>query len=436
MRPASTDRLRAVPWRSLRADLALPAIERVLAGAAAEREIDRTLRAHRALSSGERTALVEAIFGVALWRRRLAVQAGSNDPRALLCALLRDLGDVEGDAAAALSGLAPTQAPGTRVSPAAMSSQVDMDARSDRSREPLTLAERWSLPDWLAALFERELGMPGAEAFAASICAPGPICLRANGLLCTREQLIAQLAREGVATRPAVLAQHGLVVTSARPNLLALPSYREGLFEVQDEGSQLVGALVGARPGDTVLDFCAGAGGKSLLLAADLGDRGEVIAHDVDEARLARLVSRAARAGATCIRTGPPAAADRVLVDAPCSELGTLRRGPDARWRSSEESAARMPALQRSLLDQAAPFARHLLVYATCTLRREENEDVALSFVRTHREFVRVPPSSCATDDGYFRCLPHLHGTDAFFAAVWERRSPLRPSASGARTGR
>ena len=400
-RPGALDRLREIPWAALRADLAVPALERVLAGAAAEREVDRTLRANRTLTSAERTALVEAIFGVALWRRRLGVHAGSHEPRALLCALVRELGGVERDSAAALCGLSPPV---------------------PRGREPVALADRFSLPDWLAALFVRELGEEDAAAFAAAICAPGPVCLRANTLRCTREELAARLAEEGVETRPAQLARHGLLVTTPRPNVLALPSYREGLFEVQDEGSQLLGALVEAAPGDTVLDFCAGAGGKSLLLAADLRGRGEVLAHDIDQSRLARLLTRAARAGAACIRTGPPAAADRVLVDAPCSELGTLRRGPDARWRIEEDSVAGLPSLQRALLSQAAPFARRRLVYATCTLRREENEDVALSFERAHREFVRVPPLLCATPAGFFRCLPHVHGTDAFFAAIWERR--------------
>ena len=393
------ERLRGLPWEALRVELALPAIERALAGAAAEREVDRALRSARDLDKRGRAALVEAIFGVALWRRRLAFQAGSTEPRLLLFALLRDLSARED--AAALCGV--TQEPARRPAPAA-------------------LADRFSLPDWLAALFVRELGNDFAAAFAEAICAPGPVCLRANRLCCSREDLAARLAAEGLTTRPTLLARDGLVVETPRPNLLGLASARAGLFEAQDEGSQLLGELVQAEPGETVLDLCAGAGGKSLQLAAQLQNRGAVIAHDIDEERLQRLARRAARAGASCIEVAAPREADRVLIDAPCSELGTLRRGPDARWRRSEAAAADLPALQTALLERAAPLARKRLVYTTCTLRREENEDVALAFERAHPEFLRRAPDLCPTTEGFFRCLPHLHDTDAFFAAIWERR--------------
>ncbi len=393
------ERLRGVPWEALRLDLALPAIERVLSGSAAEREVDRSLRSARDLDRPGRAALVEAIFGVALWRRRLAFHAGSPEARLLLFALLRDLAGRED--AGALCGVA--QEPPRRPAP-----------------EPL--ADRFSLPDWLSALFVRELGPEGAAAFAEAICAPGPVCLRANTLRCSREELAGRLTAEGLTTRLALLARDGLVVTTPRPNLLGLASARAGLFEAQDEGSQLLGELVAAEPGETILDLCAGAGGKSLQLAAHLQNRGAVIAHDPDQERLQRLARRAAKAFATCIEVAVPRESDRVLVDAPCSELGTLRRGPDARWRKGEAAAAGFPALQRALLERAAPLARNRLVYGTCTLRREENEDVALAFEQAHPEFLRQMPAVCPTSEGFFRCLPYLHDTDAFFAAIWDRR--------------
>jgi len=180
--------------------------------------------------------------------------------------------------------------------------------------------------------------------------------------------------------------------------------------EPQDEGSQLVGQLVEARPGETVLDLCAGAGGKSLQLAAQ---GATVFAHDISAQRLQRLRNRAVRAGATLIEIVPaPAAADRVLVDAPCSELGTLRRGPDARWRIDPGGLGAFPPIQRELLETAARCAQRRMVYATCTIHRAENEDVAARFDLAHPEFRR-------TRTEHF--LPHLHGTDGFFAAVWER---------------
>jgi 16S rRNA (cytosine967-C5)-methyltransferase len=383
------DRLRTVPWEALRPGIAVPAIARVLDGAPAEREIDRALRTHRELSADERAAVVEAIFGVGLWRRRLRWHAGSSDPAALLASLLRDLAGVPEPRALALADVAAL--PATRG-------------------PPERLADRWSLPDWLEAHLITELGEE-AEAFCATIAVPGPVCLRANRLLCTRDALAGRLARDGIATAPAARAPDALIVASSRPNLFGTASWREGWFEPQDEGSQLIGHLVGATPGDSVLDLCAGAGGKSLLLAAQ-GAR--VLAYDVDRERLERLRTRAARAhaGRAIEIVERPRAADHVLVDAPCSELGTLRRGPDARWLIDPRTLTSLPRLQRELLEAAAPLARKRLVYATCTIHRAENDGLAAAFERDHRKLRRVTT---------FRALPHRDGTDGFFAAVWEK---------------
>ncbi len=401
-------RLREVPWEALDVAAVLPAIARVLAGAPAERELERMLRGHRDFSREQRRAAAEAVFGVALWRRRLAWQAGisfpalsigaprphpgpiisngSDIPANLLACLIRDL--AEADLPEALDTAPPP-----------------------RRGEPERLADRWSLPDWLEQVLLEELG-PQAEEFCAAIAVPGPVCLRANRLLCTRELLAEALAADGIATRPAARAPDALVVETLQGNLFGSRAWREGLFEPQDEGSQLLGLLLEARPGETVLDLCAGAGGKSLLLAAE---RARVLAHDIDAERLARLRSRARRAHAQeRIEIVPaPAPADRVLVDAPCSELGTLRRGPDARWRIDPTKLATLPQTQRALLETAAPLARVRLVYATCTIACRENEEVAESFERAHPELRR------ARD--FWRTLPHSDGTDGFFAAIWDR---------------
>ena len=378
-----------MPWQALRADVALPAIAAVLQGEPAEREVDRALRTHGELGRDARAAAVEAIFGVALWRRRLLWQSGSASPPDLLASLLRDLGGVPDERIPALTGAAPRRA---------------------KAGPPPRLADRWSLPDWLEAHLLRELG-DAAESFCAAIAVPGPVCLRANRLLCTRSELASRLAGEGVDTVPAARAPDALFVRTPQPNLFGTRAWREGFFEPQDEGSQLLGHLVGAGPGETVLDLCAGAGGKSLLLAAQ-GAR--VFASDVDRERLERLRTRARRAradGRIEIVDGPRAA-DWVLVDAPCSELGTLRRGPDARWRIDPRLLTNLPRLQRELLEIAAPLAAKRLVYGTCTVNRAENENVASAFDRAHPELQRV-----AT----WRTLPHVDGTDGFFAAVWDR---------------
>jgi len=415
---ASEVRIRSVPWRALRR-LALelePALELVLGGHPAERVVDRFLRDHRGLGREGREAAAEAIFGVGLWRRRLAWHAtagaerdGGLPPLALLAALVRDLGGVAPGEAEEIAGLRP----GALRAP---------------TSPPSDPATRFSLPDWLWETLVREAGAE-AEALADALNLPGPICLRPNLLRSSPQALAARLAGEGVATRPGELVTSALLVTSGRPNVLGLASHRDGLFEVQDEGSQLVAALLDAQPGEAVLDLCAGAGGKTLQLAAAVGASGTVHATDIDAGRLARLRTRAARAGASGIvrvhgASPPPGlSVDRALVDAPCSELGVLRRGPDLRFRLDPKSFDRLPPLQLALVARAAAHVRPggRLVYATCTLRREEDETVALAFERAHPEFVRA--TDARTCGGFVRTWPHRHGCDGFFAAAWQRAS-------------
>jgi 16S rRNA (cytosine967-C5)-methyltransferase len=408
---AATDRLGEVPWSALRG--LAPALDaplaEILSGSPAERVLDRFLRSRRDLGREARAAVAEALFGVGLWRRRLAWHAGpAAGPRLLLGALLRDLAGVEG--ADAILGLPPGSLPPPRPPPPG-------------------LADLFSVPDWLAEAVAREAG-PDAERLADALDRPGPIALRTNLLRTTPASLAARLRDEGVATRPGRLAPACLLVESPRPNLLTLPSFREGLFEVQDEASQLVAALVGARPGDSVLDACAGAGGKTLALAAAVGGSGRVHAADPDEGRLARLRVRAARAGACGLVEVHGAAAppdllvDGALVDAPCSELGALRRGPDLRWRIDPASFAALPALQLEILEAAAAHVRPggRLVYATCTFRREEDEEIALRFERAHPAWRRAAAAvdpSVVTAEGFVRTWPHRDGSDAFFASIW-----------------
>ncbi|WP_205525439.1 RsmB/NOP family class I SAM-dependent RNA methyltransferase [Pyxidicoccus trucidator] len=396
--------------------MASEAIAQVLAGSAAERVLDRTLRDHRHLSRGQRQALKEAVFNVGLWRRRLGFLLGRDDatPPFLLYALLHGLAGVPAPEAAALAGV------GEGPPPVLVTGEAP------------TLALRASLPDWLADHFARELG-PEAEDFCAHLNVPGPITLRANPLRTSRDALAERLRSEGVTTRPGSWSPLALLVEGPRPNLYGLPSLREGLFEVQDEGSQLLGLLVEARPGETVLDLCAGAGGKTLLLGAEMKDAGRLMAHDPDPERLDRLLQRAARAGLTRVQVlrSPPSpnlGADRVLVDAPCSELGSLRRGPDLRFHSGPEVLAHFPPLQQDILQHAGDLVRPggRLVYATCTVNRAENEDIVTAFLASRPEFRLVRPgagwlpAACVRDEFLF-VAPHRHGTDAFFAAVMER---------------
>ncbi|MDY7229024.1 RsmB/NOP family class I SAM-dependent RNA methyltransferase [Hyalangium rubrum] len=395
------------------APLAADAIARVLAGTPAERVLDRTLREHRALSREQRQALKEAVFNVGLWRRRLGFLLGQLDAPAplLLHALLHGLAGVPSDEASRLAGVAVPP----RLSPG----------------EPPSLALRASLPDWLADHFAREWGAE-ADDFCAHLNVPGPISLRVNTLRTSREALAERLRAEGVETRPGLWSLLALRVEGARPNLYGLGALQEGLLEVQDEGSQLLGLLVEARPGETVLDLCAGAGGKTLQLGAAMENQGRLLAYDPDAERLDRLMRRCSRAGLSNVQVlrAPPAdlRVDRVLVDAPCSELGSLRRGPDLRFLKTPSVLEEFVPVQRELLARAGDLVRPggRLVYATCTVNHAENQDLVAHFLRLRPDYQLAPPGpgwlrpECI-QDGFLLCSPHRQGTDGFFAAVLER---------------
>jgi 16S rRNA (cytosine967-C5)-methyltransferase len=316
------------------APLLVPALEAVLEGGRAERVLDRLLRAHRDFSATDRQLAAESVFGVALWRRRLRTAQGLEASALRLLAGLAALGNAP-DAARS-------------VDPAV---RLELDP-------PQSLADRYSLPDWLAATLVAEVGDEAPE-LADALNLPGPIALRANLAKLSRDALAARLRSEGVETRPGPHAPTCLLVETRTPNLWGLPSWRAGLFEVQDEGSQLLGHAVHARPGETIVDLCAGAGGKTLLLAAAVGPQGRVHAYDVDVARLERLRQRVVRAGLLNVTIHaqplpPDLRADAVLVDAPCSETGALRRGPDLRWHLDPSTFPALEALQRALLERGA----------------------------------------------------------------------------------
>jgi 16S rRNA (cytosine967-C5)-methyltransferase len=406
---STTARLEGIAWHSLGplVPALLETLRRVLSGQSAERELDALLRRCRFASAAQRRALAESTFNVALWRRRLAWFAVDDTAEVLWFSLLVGAG-LSSEQAAALARL-------RRALPL-------------RDGEPDSLALRWSAPDWLEDLALRELG-DDAEPFLASLSLPGPVTLRVDTLRTTRDALAQSLQAEGRSAQPCRHAPHGLHVTSSRPNLYGLTAHRDALFEVQDEGSQLLGELVGAREGDSVLDLCAGAGGKTLQLAAAVGPSGLVHAFDVEGERLDRLQRRAERARVHHVRihrgaVPPSLRVDRALVDAPCSELGALRRGPDARFRMDPRTFDRWPVLQLQLLEQSLAHVRPggRLVYATCTLRKAENEAVVEALEARHPDLRRVLPDWAApfAHRGFFRALPHRHGTDGFFAAAWD----------------
>jgi 16S rRNA (cytosine967-C5)-methyltransferase len=307
---------------------------------------------------------------------------------------------------------------------------------ADRAAALAYLGITQSHPDWLVARWLDRCGFDAADRWVRFNNDTPRLTLRANTLRTRRDDLAAALAAKGVETEPTTFAPDGLVVTDGNPIGAAAP----GAFLVQDEASQLVPLTVGAQPGERVLDLCASPGGKTLALAADMRDAGLLTACDV-RARRVRLLTRTVQSGgARCVRVVQVPASgalpfasqfDRVLVDAPCSGLGTIRRDPDIRWHRSERDLAVFARDQLALLARAADVVRPdgRLVYATCSSEPEENEAVVEAFLAARHEFrlidLRTETPSAITplldDRGCLRTLPFAHGLEAFFAAAMVR---------------
>ncbi|MDA0239864.1 MAG: RsmB/NOP family class I SAM-dependent RNA methyltransferase [Proteobacteria bacterium] len=272
---------------------------------------------------------------------------------------------------------------------------------------------------------------------------PASLDLRVNTLKADCRRAIILLANEHIDAEATPLSPIGLRV-QGHPNLEKTTAFQGGFIEVQDEGSQLIALLCDARPGQTVLDICAGGGGKTLALAATQQDDGILIAADADAKRLANLEKRTRRAGARSIQqsndlTAYTAKADRVLIDAPCSGVGVWRRQPGARWRLTAESLAGYVAQQREILENAAPLVRPggRLIYATCSLLAVENAGQIERFLGSHPEFSVLPiddiwaktiDGTCPVVGPYLELTPARHGTDGFFAAVLKRSDEMEPS--------
>ena len=275
------------------------------------------------------------------------------------------------------------------------------------------------------------------EALCAANNHEPPLTIRANPLKANRDSLRESLDREGYTSSPTSFSPFGLVVDK-KEDIFKTNAFANGAFEVQDEGSQLITLLTGAKPGEFVVDACAGNGGKSLFLSGLMRNKGTIIAFETSASKLANLRRRAARAGALNIRTVETGrlgefdcTADCVLIDAPCSGMGVFRRNPDSKWRLTQEDIRELSAKQKEIIREYSGLVKHggRLVYATCTISREENEDVVRGFLEENMDFHMVPASEMnpeifdkfTTEEGFFRSLPHVHGTDGFFGAVMRR---------------
>ncbi len=393
----------------------------------ADQVLSRYFRAHRQLGQQERAFIAEASFAVLRRKRSLEAAAGSTTPSALLAAaLLRVLGF----SGRSLQGL---------VDEALLARIHDAKAAT---RAPLPDAVRADLPDWVWERLCAQYGGDEAMRIAQGLLNAAPLDLRVNLARISREATLDRLAKDGLEGSPTPFSPAGIRL-AGKPAINRHPMFQDGLVEVQDEGSQVLAWLLAPRRGEMIADYCAGAGGKTLAICMLMRGAGRVYAMDISAKRLAALAPRAARAGVSSIHTlvlsgdNDPRVKrlagklDRVLVDAPCSGFGTLRRNPDLKWRHGPEAVVELAAKQLRILGTAARLVKPggRLVYATCSILQEENEAVAAAFQAAHPGFA---PLSCKEllaaqhiplDTGEpLRLWPHRHGTDGFFAAAFEKK--------------
>ncbi len=411
-------------------------------------------RSRRFIGAKDRGAIAERVYAVLRHRARLTWwldRAGHID-RGGRGLTIAHLALVEQMSVAALTerfcggrfGPAPLEAAELRLTRAVEGHTVDHPA--------MPRPVRTECPDWAAAPLQAAFG-DRFEVELAALLDPAPLDLRVNEIRGMRDEVRAALAAGGIPAEPTPLSPLGLRILG-RPPLAHHPLFRNGIVEVQDEGSQLVALLTDARPGQQVADFCAGAGGKALALAARMRGKGRVVACDVSEGRLIRARERLRRAGIDNVEPRllsgeadkwikrQKGKFDRVLVDAPCSGSGAWRRNPDARWRPIDLGS--LTALQGRLLASAARLVKPggRLVYATCSLLPDENEDRIAAFLDGHPEFRPVAVRAvwaeavgtpCPAGGPLLHLTPARHGTDGFFVAILERL-PV-PSAGAASTG-
>jgi 16S rRNA (cytosine967-C5)-methyltransferase len=399
-------------------------------------------RNHRFAGSKDRRAIAEAVYD-ALRAQALSRWAmGAEDGRALVLGLLAFAKDLPLDEVAALFS-------GDGYGPAALT-----DDERHRLTSPPTETPDWvraGVPEWVAERFAEQFGDDWMNEAKAAILPRAPVDLRVNALCGDVDGALRLLAHEEVKPERTPISALGLRLPPAfARDVQGLKAFTTGWIEVQDEASQIAAALAGAASGMTVIDYCAGGGGKTLALAASLRREGRLIASDVNAKRLDAMRERLERAGAAVeVRElgsegegmdDLEAAADLVFVDAPCSGSGTWRRHPEAAWRLAPEDITRLASLQAAILPRAARLVKPggRLLYATCSLFVEENEAVAAAFAAAHPDFAPLPIARAVRTDALtpegqtrlaamaggahtLRLTPHTAGTDGFFVALFER---------------
>ncbi len=397
-------------------------------------------RAHRFAGSADRHAIGTLVYDALRHKLSAAARMGDGRPRALVLAVLRDHWGMT--AAAIAAAVTEQHGPGALT-------EAEQAALARPVRADLPDPVRGDFPEWLMAEMQRAFG-PRAGEEGAALSARAPIDLRVNTLKAPRDRVLAALAKFGAVAGPL----SPLCVRIAAPgpeqkhiNVEADPAHGMGWFEVQDAGSQVAALMSGARADETVADICAGAGGKTLALAAMMENRGRLIATDADRFRLRPIFERLTRSGATLVEVVAADEAeklaamggfDRVVVDAPCSGSGSWRRKPDAKWRLTEKQLHERQKAQRAVLAQAAGLVRPggSLTYITCSVLPAENTDQVAAFCAAQPDFSIVPYAeqwratiggeAPVSADGRHDALllsPAQHGTDGFFIATLRKKT-------------
>jgi len=419
--------------------LAAMALADVLAGnGPADAKLGWFFRQNRELGTRDRAFVAESVYAVLRRRGFLTYLADGEDPRKLLLAwLLRIQGMSMRDLDEVLSKQQKEWAQAIKA----------------KSTDAMPLAMQADLPQWLWEAMAAQYGEAEALVISRSMHLPASLDLRVNTIKATRDEVIAQLSKEQHASENVVVAtpySPSGIRMAQKMTISRHPLFTDGKIEVQDEGSQLLAYLVAPRRGEMVADFCAGAGGKSLALGALMRNSGRIYAFDVSDKRLFNLGQRLKRSGLSNLHSQLISSEkdpklkrlngkfDRVLVDAPCSGLGTLRRNPDLKWRQSPQDIIELSTKQTAILARAAKLVKAggRLIYATCSLLQEENEAIAEAFVATHPDFALVnaveilAQQQIVLDTGkYLKLLPHLHQTDGFFAAVFQKAVAVQKAA-------
>ena len=439
---------KALPQHAFHLEHIVP--ELLLFNQPADRVVSRYFRANPKLGNRDRALIAEAAFAVLRRKNEFSQFAASGSgPQARRLALLGLV------SALSEGGLGSGNRLESALADLAFVLQTDefewLQRYGQVDRNALAPMIKNNLPEWLWNELTQSLGKEQCEQLAETLMKPAPLDLRANTMKINRDDLLAQMnaSTNRFEAIPTPYSLDGIRIFG-KPSLQTSTWFKDGLFEVQDEGSQILCHLLAPKRGEMVVDFCAGAGGKTLALGAMMRSTGRLYAFDTSERRLANLKPRLARSGLSNVHpvwidseNDPKikrlaGKIDRVLVDAPCSGLGTIRRNPDLKWRQTPEEIKKLGQTQLAILESAGRLVKPggRLVYATCSLLDQENQGLVELFLEKHPEFEVLPaaealgqhflhdgiPLGSSTAKPWWQVWPHSHGTDGFFGAVLRRK--------------